>query len=220
MPVKLFLLLNILLSIGAFGCTAAVENSNEVVLTDDDQTVARNADEVVFEDNQDSFQNSAFLSASPTPPPMTVTKGNDNSEITTMIDKYGNKTEMRAFPGHERLTSVFVRTSPEGVSEALVYGQSGKVRALPANISERAMTATADELANSAGIYNTVSPPLAPRNTLQPEPSYKFPVQNQSVQKFEETKKSAESGGQNDSENSEQSQSPSQENFPPANEKL
>ncbi len=220
MSEKLLLLLGICLLACSFGCSA--KSSDEVVIIEDSAD-AQNSGEVVFSDHWDSLEISSTANQQ-TLAQSTKSKGNDNSEITTMIDKYGNKTEMRAFLGHPRLASILMRTSPEGIRETFVYGQQGKVKPLPADMLDRALTASADELANSAGIYNTVSAKttlVQSAEPLQPMPSYKFPVQNQPVgtAAVEETKQSDDNGARGGSDKTEDSQPPDKENSPPMREK-
>ncbi len=99
--------------------------------------------------------------------------------------KSGNKTEMRFFSNHPRLSSVLVRTSADEKRETFVYGQDGKVKSLPENMVVTAMSASADEIADSAGISNAIAQTSSSfvqnSKPLQPLPGYKFPVQNQPV---------------------------------------
>ena len=126
----------------------------------------------------------------------------DNSKITTTFDRYGNKTETRHFNNHTRLSFILLRTTAEGEKQVFVYGQNGDVKSLPETMLDKVTTASADELANSAGIVNqqrqtstsvqnTSSPNSAP---LRPLPSYNFPVQAQPAQPVEKAEKNAETG--------------------------
>jgi hypothetical protein len=80
----------------------------------------------------------------------------DGSQVLTMYDGYGNKTETRAFNNHSRLKMVVVRTDTRGLKRVFVYGHNGKVKSVPSNMIEKVLTSPADELANSAQIYETL----------------------------------------------------------------
>lgn len=77
----------------------------------------------------------------------------DNSKVHTMYDGYGNKTEARCFNNHPRITCIVLSSTTNGQRRVLVYGQNGDIMDLPENMLDQMMTATADEIANSAGIY-------------------------------------------------------------------
>lgn len=111
--------------------------------------------------------------------------GDDNSKITVMVDRYGNKTEIRDFSSHSRLSSIVLQTSPDGIQQAYIYSQSGEAKLLPKELLEKAMTAPADELANAAKIYQTTADKQipyrqnAPTAPSRPLPSYEFTAQIQ-----------------------------------------
>jgi hypothetical protein len=105
----------------------------------------------------------------------------DKSQIETIIDGFGNKTETRYFEGHPRLRLVIVRTSPKGAQEVTVYG-NGATK-LVNSLGDRALTASGDEIANEAQLYATRSFGAAQNfmkkrktetQTLQPLPSSAF----------------------------------------------
>ncbi len=81
-----------------------------------------------------------------------IATASDGSKITTVFDRYGNKSETRYFNSHPRLRFVMLKTTSEGFREVFVYGQNGAVRQLPENMLDKVTTASADEIANSAGI--------------------------------------------------------------------
>jgi hypothetical protein len=83
-----------------------------------------------------------------------VMPGVDNSQITVMLDKFGNKAESREFRAHSRIICVVLETGSDGKRQVKVYGQNGDVKTLPASMFDRAMTANGDEIANAAGIYS------------------------------------------------------------------
>jgi len=77
----------------------------------------------------------------------------DNSKLNTMYDGFGNKTEARCFNNHPRLTCIVLSSAVNGQRQVLVYGQNGDIKELPENMVDKVTTATADEIANTAGIY-------------------------------------------------------------------
>lgn len=82
-----------------------------------------------------------------------TTEISSNSKFDTMVDRYGNKTQTRCFDSHPRVRCVVIITKAGGEQQVSVYGQDGTVRNLPENMLSRVATATADEIANSAGIF-------------------------------------------------------------------
>jgi hypothetical protein len=101
-------------------------------------------------------------------------KMSDNSEVTVMFDGFGNKLEKRYFKEHPRVNSVLIRTSVNGRREILVYGQNGEKTAIDGELSNRLLTASADEIADAAKIYETRSiyrtRKLTPVEQPKPEP--------------------------------------------------
>jgi hypothetical protein len=107
---------------------------------------------------------------------------NDKSEVESMVDGFGNRTEKRTFMGHPRLRYVLVRTKIDGSRTVTVYGFGSDTTSLD-EIGERALTASPDEIANAAKLYATrgfgSTPPdfmKKGKNSLQPMPSSQFPV--------------------------------------------
>lgn len=82
-------------------------------------------------------------------------KMSDKSEITVMFDGFGNKLEKRYFKGHPRLHSVLIRTAVDGRREILVYGQNGEKNSVDGELGKRLLSASADEIANAAKIYES-----------------------------------------------------------------
>jgi hypothetical protein len=81
-----------------------------------------------------------------------------------------------------------LKTTSDGQRQVFVYGQNGDVKDLPENMLEKTTTASGDELADAAGLFevrqNRTQPAITlgkPQSSqpLQPVPSYKFPIQNQ-----------------------------------------
>lgn len=168
-------------------CSKTGKNqSSEVVFDDAGKTAAK--DEIVIEDK--SFDGSRETLPILKAGSQEITKvAADQSRVNTMYDAFGNKSETRYFNNHLRLQFLLLRTSADGQKQIFVYGQNGEVKSLPEDMLDRALTAPADELANSAGIFQTYrpSPPAAQSIqtrsdvSLRPMPSYNFPVQNRQV---------------------------------------
>lgn len=103
----------------------------------------------------------------------TTTTASDGSKITTVFDRYGNKSETRYFNSNPRLNFVILKTTSEGYREVFVYGRNGAVEQLPENMLDKVTTASADEIANSAGIpviieRKSAPPPDFVLNNTQP----------------------------------------------------
>lgn len=78
----------------------------------------------------------------------------DNSEVVTMTDAFGTKTETRTFKSHPRVSKVIVTTS-EGRRMAQVYSMTGEARNLPEDRMASALEATGDSLAEAVGFVNS-----------------------------------------------------------------
>jgi hypothetical protein len=127
----------------------------------------------------------------------------DNSKIDTAYDDFGNKTESRCFNNHLRLLCVELRSEINGQRHVLAYGRTGFLKELGESMYDKAMTASADEIADSAGfvvtrqqtiqpaftqtttVTNTPLKPLATNQTLAPSVLAE-PVQTESVEKTEQ----------------------------------
>lgn len=129
-----------------------------VSITDDDIAKA-NGDfnekgEVVLED--EDFEGSERQTAtSGKSRQEELKKANDGSEVLTMYDGYGNKTETREFIDHARIKMIIVRTDTKGQKRVFVYGHYKNVTGVPENMVDIILTAPADAIANAAKIYDT-----------------------------------------------------------------
>src|SRR5215213_3534151 len=142
------LLLAVLLS-----CFAACARKEKDVLDlhDDEKVIEVKQDEVRLADiNPDKVTNQQSSQTAPQ-------KMSDKSEITVMYDGFGNKLEKRYFKGDPRLSSVLIRTAADGRREILVYGQNGEKKTIDGEIANRLLSASADEIANAAKLYETRS---------------------------------------------------------------
>jgi hypothetical protein len=173
-------------------------NAEEVVFDDGYKTSAEN--EIIFDDNDLGGQ-IRTVSTSGRNSQEIITITSDNSKISTTIDVYGNKTDTRTFNYNPRLAFILLRTSADGKRQVFVYGQNGEVKGLPENILDKVLTAPADEIANSAGIYNTItnSPSFVPNaqsNTATLQPPVTQPsIKNRQIEQMspKETEMTAES---------------------------
>lgn len=171
-------------------CSEATTNESESVNMDEivfDGDNKKTNGEVVFSDNFTGDKNENASVSMPTSQGITKVAA-DQSRINTLYDGFGNKTETRCFNNHPRLQCVMLRTTGDGKRQVFVYGQNGDVKDLPEDMLDKTTTASGDELADAAGLYevrqNRTQPSIVsvkPQNSqsLQPMPSYKFPVQNQ-----------------------------------------
>jgi len=162
-------------------------NSEEVIFDDGYKTSDDN--EIIIDENDFGNQERAGWTSDANSQE-TIKIAFDNSKITTVFDRYGNKTETRNFNNNPRLAFIVLRTSATGGKQVFVYGQNGDVKSLPENMLDKILTAPADEIANSAGIYNkaATSSSFAQNyqqpnvTTLKPLPGSQFPMQNQQVE--------------------------------------
>lgn len=114
----------------------------------------------------------------------------DSSQVETLTDAFGNKTETRYFQGNSRLRMLILRTSAKGAQEVTVYGKGGETK-IVGGLADRALTASGDEIANAAGLNQTTSPGAAKNfmkrpssqssPSLQPLPSSSFQQPSQPV---------------------------------------
>jgi len=159
---------------------------------------SKEAEEVVFDNKTGGSSNDVYITNADVKKQDQVTSElqqgdqlgkrllSDQSVIETLVDGFGNKIETRYFTGHPRLRMLILRTSVNGKQEVTVYGYGSDTKFMP-ELSDRALTASGDEIANAAQLYATPSSPGA-RNfmkkrktepTLQPLPSSAFqkPIQ-------------------------------------------
>ena len=172
-------------------CSSVKRASAQKEVVFDDGYKSSIANEVVIDDRtfQGKENTSAVLGKSS---PETSRTLKDGSQINVMSDNFGNKTETRTF-NNTLLKFVLLRTSADGNRQVFVYGQNGEVKSLPENMLNKVLTASSNELASSAGIYeNFKQAPSLARNAqmlnttpLRPLPSSQFPIQNQQVEKVQ-----------------------------------
>ncbi|HKR02730.1 MAG TPA: protein kinase [Pyrinomonadaceae bacterium] len=80
----------------------------------------------------------------------------DNSEIVTMTDASGLRTQTRTFMKHSHVAKVVVTTAADGTRTAQVYSLAGEGRDLPQELTGSALEATGDMLASAVGFTRPV----------------------------------------------------------------
>ncbi len=70
---------------------------------------------------------------------------------------------------------IVLRSTADGERNVLVYGQNGYVKELDESMLDRAMTATADEIADSVDIY-IAQPPTTQTAYAEKAPVQSFPA--------------------------------------------
>ncbi len=163
-------------------------SSDEIVITDADFAKADNK-EIVITDSDFTDFNEQIKTAEKSGRQMEKTLG-DNSQLVFSSDGFGNSSVTRFFKDHSRLNKILLRISAEGEKIIYVYGQDGKVKYLDAQMSEKVLKASADEIANVAKIYESREDKIrraeeidsSRREELKPLPSEEFPVYKQNVE--------------------------------------
>lgn len=173
-------------SVFSLACGAgetASEQRSEVII--DDGYKGSSGDEVVIDERDLNLQTST--TAKNFEEISRILK--DGSELIVKYDGYGNKTETRRFKNHPRISTILIRTAVNGKRRFYIYGY-GDVKTPPAEMMDKALTASADDLANAAGLYEERSDEEivnfrvnVPK--LQPMPSYNFPIQSSQTVPFQ-----------------------------------
>lgn len=187
-----------------FSCAGKSDSSAEVVFDDGYKTTAKN--EIIIDDStfgqtsQLSFKQEAHQEKSVTL--------KDESVLNVMYDAFGNKVETREFPKDSRLLLLTVTTSAKGNRQIIVRGRSGEYKVLPETMLDRVLTTDADEIAHTAGIFQTnreiYLPPVMAMEQGQPKQTYQPVRLPQVPQLSEEAVKEENPSGQTDSKNAEQ----------------
>jgi len=97
----------------------------------------------------DNVNANANANANPTVASETTRPGPDNSEISTVTDANGVKTETRVFHNNPRVSRV-VRTTRDGKRTTTVYGPKGEPKDLKDETVD-GLAAAGNAIANSAG---------------------------------------------------------------------
>ncbi|HSK73877.1 MAG TPA: hypothetical protein VK892_19420 [Pyrinomonadaceae bacterium] len=167
----------------------------------DDGLKTNEKGEIVIEDKD--FEGIEEIVSNPIQNSDDTTKvANDGSQISIMYDSAGNKTETRYF-NNSRIKYLLLRTSVNGQKELFVFGHNGQTKTLPENMLDKVLTASADEIANAAGIYTTRqerSPVFTqdqkPSESIKPLPSSEFIAQNRPAESLSATESEPETVGQ------------------------
>ena len=104
--------------------------------------------------NANSNANTATETATTTRP------APDNSEVMTMVDANGVRTETRTFRNNPRISKVVV-TTRNGVKTGKAVSPSGEERDLDTNEVEEALEATGEKVAAAAGFVADNAAPVA-----------------------------------------------------------
>lgn len=178
-PVYLSVIIFVSLS---FACSSGNIESEEVFIDDGYKISDKTGDkeEIIFDDA--AFAGNGSRASQSRSGLQEVTRiVPDGSRVTTMYDAFGNKTETRIFDGNPLLQLVAVKTTVNGDRQVSVFGQNGTVAALPVAMLDKVLTAPANDLASAAGIFEgrreATTTVAQSSKTLQPMPSYKFPIQ-------------------------------------------
>lgn len=175
-------------------CTsAASKEQEEVVITDAAKT---SGDEIII-NNSDLKKENAQIATSQQSSEMPKRILADKSEVETLVDGYGNKTEKRYFTGHPRLRFLVLQTAANGQREVTVYGYGGDIKVV-SGLDDNALTASADEIADTSQLFKTRSEPetnnflrggknQTQTQPLQPLPSSAFQKPNAQVYQPAET---------------------------------
>ena len=108
--------------------------------------------------NEAATANSNANTATETTP--TTRPAPDNSEVMTMVDANGVKTETRTFRNNPRISKVVV-TTRNGVKTGKAVSPSGEERDLDTNEVEEALEATGEKVAAAAGFVADNAAPVA-----------------------------------------------------------
>lgn len=179
----IILLLSAFASGAMSGCTSVEgQNQEEVVIGSSENK--KGGDEVVIT-NSDLKKKEEVVTTAQEAVRLAKRLLGDGSEVETLVDGFGNKTESRYFPGHPRLRLVVLRTSADGKQEVTAYGYGSEAKILY-DLSDRALTASGDEIANAAKLFSTTSTSSSfnylkkrktePQPALQPLPGSQFQV--------------------------------------------
>lgn len=90
----------------------------------------------------------------------TTRQAPDNSEVMTMVDANGVKTETRTFRNNPRISKVVV-TTRNGIKTGKAVSPSGDERDLDENEVEEALEATGEKVAAAAGFVAENAAPVA-----------------------------------------------------------
>lgn len=76
----------------------------------------------------------------------------DGSQLNTLFDGYGNKTQIRTFFDDGLVKFVIVKTFSDGGQQALVFAQNGEIKVVPDELINKFLTLSGKEIAKIVGI--------------------------------------------------------------------
>ena len=159
MKKKSLILLTTILTSSLSGCSYYFENKS---------ATERRVDMIIaesyskYEDRDITFERLTIDFTPYHEPPVIISNANhqessrliaDGSQVNTLFDGFGNKTETRYFFNDPLIKFVIVKTSAKGEQQAFVYAQNGEVKSVPEEFLERIMFSGADEIAGKVEIY-------------------------------------------------------------------
>ncbi len=157
-----------------FACAGKANSSADAEVVFDDGYRTTEKGEIIIDDS--SFDQTSQPSAKREAREEKPVQLKDESLLTVMYDGFGNKIEMREFPRDARLLMLTVNTSTNGNQEIMVRGRNGERKTLPPDSLADILTANADEIAQTAGIFVTQReislPPLVATQREQPKQIY------------------------------------------------
>ena len=155
-------------------CAGKVNSSAGAEVVFDDGYKTTQKGEIIIDDS--SFGQTSQLSSKPDARQEKPLILKDESVLTVMYDAFGNKVETREFPKDPRLLMLTITTSAKGKQEIIVRGRNGEYKTLPQAMLERILTTSANEIAQTAGIFEThreVSlPPVIAMQQEKPKQTY------------------------------------------------
>ena len=163
-------------------CTSAESKEQKEVVIDKSSTGSTKTDEVYITNadvkkvSEENEQVSTTMSGG------SVNKNtlSDSSQVDTLTDAFGNKTQTRYFTGNPRIRMLVMRTSVKGVQEVTVYGNGGDTK-LVNGLADRALSASGDEIADAAGLVAAPSSGAA-KNYMKRQPTQSSQMQQQPLQ--------------------------------------
>ena len=202
---KIFIFLLFAVSLAAISSACATVESSpqkEVVFED---KVKKSGKEILISDS-DLKKEPTQISTSKEAKQESKRMLADKSEVETLIDGFGNKTETRYFKDNPRLRFIILRTSFDGTKVVTVYGYGRDTQTFD-DMGDKALTASGDEIANAANLTATRSYAITPNfmkkvksetPKIEPLPSSTFPIKP--PQPIEQPKTKVEIESSNNSE--------------------
>jgi len=129
-------------SLGLAGCSS--DKREHVKWYDTDSNTARRAEN---ERTQQPTSVAAADRPSSDANDSSIVKPSDDATVTKTYDPNGTLTELRNFDGDPSIKYVLVRTAKDGQKQGVIGGSDGRMTPVPADLVNRAMSASTSELA-------------------------------------------------------------------------